>query len=128
VAINLDEQRAVRREAAGIHPTLTVGGREYDLPVELPVEAIRHLKSLAEATKKKDGDAITDALLGALEAMLGREFAEFMTNGPSIQDLAAVVSGIPAEYGMELGESSASPTPVKSTTARPRRRSAKATS
>ena len=125
--IDLDEARVARREEAKIKPTITFGGRVYELPAELPIVATENLKKLAAATKAKDGDAITAALLGAIEALLGDEYADFLKNSPSINDLAAVVEGIPAEYGLTLGESPASEKPSKSTTARPKPRSAKPT-
>src|ERR1051326_7372837 len=128
MGINLDEARVARREEAKIHPTLTFGGKTYDLPIELPVGATKHLRSLSEATKAKDGDAITAALLGAMEAILSEDqYAEFMKFKPAIQDLARVVEGSPAEYGLEVGEAQASPKPSKSTGARSRQTSAKAT-
>jgi hypothetical protein len=118
MAINLDEARAARAEATKVHPTLVFAGVEYELPLELPLPLVTNLKKLADASKKKDGDAVTQALLDSMESLLGARYEEFMAAGPSVNDLSVIVEGIPGEYGLGLGEASASPKRSKNTTAR----------
>jgi len=123
MGINLDESRIARREEMGEQPTLTFGGKVYQLPVELPLEAVSALSALAKAGLDQDGAGVTAAMLATLKGLVGNRYDEFMENSPSIQDLAALVEGIPAEYGIGLPESSASEEPSESTTERPKRQS-----
>lgn len=108
MTIDLDQARAARAEEKKIAPTMKFGGKDYVLPVELPVEVIREMGRLAEASKNKDGEAITTALLHAMEELLGPDYPEFMANRPSVNDLSAIVAAIPEEYAIESGESSGS--------------------
>jgi hypothetical protein len=128
MGINLDQARAARREKLEINPTVTFGGAEFEMPIELPLSAVSNLRKLALATQVNDGDAIEAALLGTAESLLGPEqYAKFLAFTPSIGDLAAFIEGIPGEYGLDLGEAPASAKPSKSGGARPRPRSAKPT-
>lgn len=112
MGINLDEARAARREAEGKAPDpIVFGGQEFVMPVELPVEAINWMVRLADLSgKKNNGIAIKEALEGVIRGLLtDDDLGRFMSLKPSIEDLTAVVEGVPAEYGFEdVGESQAS--------------------
>ncbi len=129
--IDLDAKRAERaaakNEAKKKSPELTFGGKVFELPPELPLDVVFNLKKLAEATKAKDGNAITDSLVDSMRALVRDRYAEFMAIGPSVNDLAVIVEGIPGEYGLGLGNASASPKRSKTTTGRSKRPSGPAT-
>lgn len=129
MSINLDEARAARREVDAVAPVIVFGGREYVLPIELPVEVVRSLTELADLSGKKDvdGNEITKVLLDTVRGFLGDQYDDFMQNSPSVNDLSAFVEGIPSEYGLGLGESQDSDAPSKITTARAKQATKKAT-
>ena len=121
MAINVDQDAAARRESAGIHPELIWKGDTYELPVELPIDCVRALGRLSRASKSKDGEKIQDGLVAVMENLLTDEdFKRFMRGRPSISDISAVVAGIPEEYGIQAGESTASPKSSRTTSARPK--------
>lgn len=124
MGIDLDEARVARREKSKIHPELTFGGKTFALPVELPLRAVREMSKLSKLTKEKRGAEVTDVLLTTMAELLGDEFENFMDNHPSVNDMAALVEGIPGEYGMKLGESRGLDKPSKSSGA-PRKRPSK---
>jgi len=122
--MNLDEERAARREAAGMNPELVFGGEKFVLPVELPIDAVKALGSLSKASKAKDSEGIQNALVATVEGLLDEEqLKAFMSHRPSIGDLAALVAGIPAEYGIETGESQAAAKPSRTTSRQPKQTS-----
>jgi hypothetical protein len=129
--IDLDAARAERAAAKNEKekkaPELKFGGVVFELPPELPLDVVFDLKKLSDATKAKDGSAITESLLHAMRVLVGDRYDEFMTVRPSINDLVVIVEGIPGEYGLGLGNVSASPKPSKTTTGRSKRPSKPAT-
>lgn len=129
MGIDLDAARAARREAKGKTPDpVTFMGETFVLPVELPIAAVRWFSKLGEASKAKDGIAITEALEAAVEAIFSAtDFERFMALQPSLEDLSAIIEGVPGEYGMTAGEPQASDTSSKSTGTRSRRASKPAT-
>lgn len=128
MGIDLDEARIARREASKRAPTLKFGGNTYELPFELPIEAVMAMGRLGEASKVKDGSAITKALLEVMHEMMAEDvYKKFMAINPSVNDLSAIVAGIPSEYGIGSGESKGSDSPSTDTTERPKRPSKPAT-
>ena len=56
---NLDEMRAARAEKAGPPPTVIIGGKEWELPRQIPVAAIEamSLGKIVSAMRMMFGDA-----------------------------------------------------------------------
>lgn len=127
MAIDLDEARAARREERGEAPKIIFEGTEFTLPVELPIEAVAAISALAKAGTAQDGDAVLGALQEVAKSVLGEGYETFMAHAPSIADLSALVQGLPAEYGLGLGESSASEGTSENTTDPPKQPSEPAT-
>lgn len=124
MGINLDKARAVRREAMKKVPSpVTFQGEQFALPAELPITAIRWMIKLGDASAAKKGKAIAEALEAVVGALFSvNDFGRFMALQPSLEDLTAIVEGLPAEYGMSgVGESQASDPSSKTTGTRSRR-------
>lgn len=94
-SINLDAARAARAEAAGEPVTLTFDSKDITLPVELPADF---------ALCAAEGD-----LRAAVVALLGDEAEWFFARRPSMDDVSALVKGAHEVYGVNEGESTASP-------------------
>jgi hypothetical protein len=110
MAINLDAAKAARREAIKEQPTITYGGRSWELPIELPLETAVVIADLQGAM---DGEGSEAAMLfrQVVTSLLGdTEGAKFMEMQPSIQDVSALIIGLVDEYGLTVGESEASQT------------------
>jgi len=121
--IDLDEGRAERREALGEAPTVTLMGKVFNLPVEMPLDIADHMVTLSDSMKKKDGSETTRALFKIMHSMLEDQYDAFLALHPAAPDLGKFVAGIPDIYGLEVGESGASAKSSKTTSAQPRRRS-----
>lgn len=106
--INLDVKREERRKDK--EPSdIVLGGKSFLLPLELPLEVITKLGELSAASKKKDGAAISGILVSTMEVLLtADDFKTFMKLKPAVNDLSAIVEGIPEAYGLSVGESEAS--------------------
>lgn len=92
--INLDKARAARREAAREPVVLTFGGKDHELPVELPVDY---------ALCAQEGN-----LRGAINALLGDSAATFVADA-TMDDLTSLIEMVNQEYGVAQGEVPASP-------------------
>jgi len=117
LSIDLDAARAARREARGEAPTVTFGGETFALPVELPFEIAEVGQRLNAATTSTD---VAEAMHDAMRMLLADDYDRFMALRPSLQDLTALVEGIPGEYGISTGESRASRRSSRSSTDRSR--------
>lgn len=107
--LDLDAARAARAESRGEDRTFTFGGEEFTLPPEMPFEA-------AEALLGQD-------LRKTMTALVNGQADAFFALSPSVDDLAALVEWIAAEYtGRTPGESPASrsSSPKGSRSSRPR--------
>lgn len=91
--IDLDKSRAARREAKGEGPVVTLEGKEYKLPVELPFEALEALRGM------NDPSTAAGSLVDFTEAMLGKSYAG-MKGKLSFDDLESLVEGVLEEYGI----------------------------
>lgn len=139
MSIDLDAARAARREAAGINPSVTFGGRDFVLPVELPIETTDWGRRITEAEEARDAErkgsvawrekqvALTGLVTGFLRFLLADQADAFFALKPSYEDAYALLLGIPAEYGTSLGESRASRRSSKATPANSKRTSKLAT-
>ena len=81
--LDLDAQRAASREAKQQAPSLTIGGRRYELPIELPVDVFEPLTTLdvdasllvsmaldARKEAQQNGEAATEAVLQSVVNMI----------------------------------------------------------
>lgn len=103
--LDLDSARAARFEASKEKPVVVFGGKQFEMPVELPL-------NMVEALTK--GDIGT-----AMDILFGERASEFMELGPSMQDLTELVT----VYGVGLGEASVSAVSLVNGGARPKRTS-----
>jgi hypothetical protein len=91
--LDLDAARHARREAGGEPPTVTFGGEQFTLPVEVPL-------SFADLLVKGEVVEAIVALLGADQA------TRFMDHGPTIPDFETLAEQFGGLYGLSLGEAS----------------------
>lgn len=91
--IDLDGARAARQETEPV--TLKFGGKEFELPGELPF-------LFAEYSRQERLDDAMKALLGEDQAR------EFFALNPSIEDLTSFTEAIVGVYGLDEGKSEGS--------------------
>jgi hypothetical protein len=97
--LDLDAARAARAakaEAEGEAHVLVLGGQEFELPTEMPLDFV-----LAAA----EGD-----VAGSLRVLLGEEeYENLRAKGLSVSDLNELIGGLAEVYGLEdVGEALAS--------------------
>lgn len=92
---DLDAAKAARAEAAGEYPAIRFGGKEYQLPVEMPW-------SVVEAASAGDAGGIVEAVKG----LLGEQWDDFASHGLSVADMTALLEHIGEMYGGDSGKSS----------------------
>lgn len=104
--LNLDTARAARQEARGASFEVTLGGEDFALPSELPVEAVEAFADLAELQDVGEDDAELDgpasaeqlrAVRHALSASLAVLFCDEGLDEPRDDDDRLLAS--PAEHG-----------------------------
>lgn len=88
--IDLDAARAARAEAAGEPPILTLGGRDIELPVELPAAFLDHIAN----------ERLTEALK---TIMTPEELEHVFAQNLSVEDLVEFSDGIGEAYGLKGG-------------------------
>lgn len=93
MTIDLDAARAARREGKGKGPVLKFGGKEYQLPPELPFEALEPIRGMS------DPDSAAGAMVDLIKALLGQYYDE-IKGDLSFDDLEAFVEGAMEEYGV----------------------------
>jgi len=91
--IDLDGARAARTESQPV--TLKFGGKDFDLPGELPF-------MFAEYSRQERIDEALAALLGEDQAK------QFFALNPSIEDLTSFTEAIVKVYGLSEGKSEGS--------------------
>lgn len=103
--IDGDAARVARREARDDEVVYTLGGVDYQLPVEIPLDVLElEDRAVAEAWSTRR------YRLAMLEALLGEQWQAFRaTPGLSGEDIEAAWSEVLAAYGVTQGESSSSP-------------------
>jgi hypothetical protein len=119
--VDLDASRAARREADKEPPRLRFGGKEYVLPIEMPLEVLDELDGFEEDMAPT---TMAGAILRICQVLLGDEaYAEFRALRPSLEDVMTLLNGpengdgnrtggILGEYG--FGSPGESPAPVDS--------------
>lgn len=102
--IDLDAARAqraaARAEAGEESPVVRLEGRTFELPVELPADAIERLGPFLEQGP--------EALRVGLEVFLGEHYEPIMALGLSMDDAKELLEGVADAYGFDMGESPAS--------------------
>jgi hypothetical protein len=104
MTINLDAAKAARREAKKEAPTVTFGGQDFVLPIELPFAAVEAIASIQEAQAANDGAGTSKGILAVVRVLLGDDYSAFMSHRPSMEDVEALFDGVMEEYGTSLGE------------------------
>lgn len=95
------ERAAARAEAKEQAVVVRLGGEDYDLPAELPLDVIGALGSL--------GSGELDGLQSSIEALLGPDnWPKIQKLGLSLPDALELLQGIAELYGVDPGESQAS--------------------
>lgn len=103
--IDLDAARAARAEKSGERRTFKLLGKTYELPLELPMEAIL---TVAEGLLgNMDKASKPEAVRLALKAILGENYEEVRTL-ISTQDAMVLLTGVLELYGTSLPEARAS--------------------
>lgn len=118
---DVDAERARRAEAAGgTHWFFTLGGTEYQLPREVPLEVATSLESLTAGE-----EPALFAMNKALRGLLGKEQSEhFPFETLSLPDFQGIFETYFTEVGTSPGESQGSPA-SSATTATPSKRTSK---
>lgn len=92
-----EERRKDGREAP---PVVVIGGKEYELPPELPADVVTSFGMVVR------GDVA--ALEDAMTALFGGKYPEIRKAGLSWEDEKFLLEETLEEYGFDLPESSAS--------------------
>lgn len=91
--LDLDAARAARAEAQAEKPTVTLDGRVYELPSEMPWAVVEAVAS-GEAT----------GVVEAVRILLGDQWDDFRSAGLSMADLIELMQHIGGLYGDDLGK------------------------
>lgn len=106
--IDLNKQRAARREGKGEAPVVVIGDGNFTLPVEMPFETVEAIARVQVAQETGNTTAMHMAILDTLRVLFGPQYDAFMATQPSVEDLSALMDGVLAEYGMSDPEPDAS--------------------
>lgn len=101
VAIDLDANKAARREAQGEPPIVVFGGETFTLPIECPFTFIEDLDEIEQAEKSRDGGRAATATKHLVESLLGDQYEAFMRHNPTMNDLESMVTGLLPAYGFQ---------------------------
>jgi hypothetical protein len=100
VNINLDEKRQ-KRQTGLKPPTVTNGGKTFELVAELPYSALRSLKKIMKMGDDAPVDEMMDELDSLFSTILGDNFEEFIATNPNMGDLKALSEEIGELYKEE---------------------------
>lgn len=109
--IDLDAARAARLAKRGTPPVVVHNGTEYQMPAEMPAEAVTGFGMM----QRGDLSGVDQAM----QALLG-DFYDQFRSGLSFEDMRELYEQLVEEYGFTVGESSASAS-SSSTTGEPSR-------
>lgn len=99
--IDLDTYRAARREAQSEAPKVKFDGKEYELPVEMPLEV---LEALDAFDPEMTGTAMATSVLRVCRILLGEEgYEQFRASRPSLEDVMAFLNGVKGEDEQQHG-------------------------
>lgn len=99
--IDLDKIGAARREAQDERPLIRFGGKDFQLPPEMPfavIEAVGRLSAGPDG--EPDNSALAESMSDIARALFGTRYREFLGLGPSVEDLTALLGEIAPAYGM----------------------------
>jgi hypothetical protein len=120
--VDLDALGAARREALKEAPEVIFKGESFLLPPEPDGRIIELLANVALLGEQADDPAKmaegANAIHVLCKSMLGDEWDRFAALQPSLMDLMALAEAFPDLYGLDSGESPASPSPSPSTSER----------
>lgn len=111
--VDLDELGAARREALKEPHEVKFKGETFRLPDELDARILDFVRQFGGAASIADDPEklreATEAIGTLSDVLLGDSAEGFMALHPSVMDLMALIDAMPKEYGMDEGESPASP-------------------
>ena len=108
--VDLNKVRAARLEKKGPGPLVEFGKHKLQCPPEVPFMVLEAFGRMESAQSEASAEKSSGALLDAIHELLGDDqFKKFMDERPATEDMAAFLEGVLSEYGVEAGESSASP-------------------
>ncbi len=108
--VDLNKMRAARLEKLGEGPVVQFGKNEFQCPPEVPFMVVEAFGRMANAQDDETGYAASTAILDAVRRLIGQEqFDKFVEENPSVEDFQEFLTGAMNEYGVEPGESEASP-------------------
>lgn len=103
---------AAQREEGKEAPSFVLGGKDYVLPIEMPLGVVAYLGELKDLDPVKDGPRVVVSIMGVMEDLLGKEqYKAFRAARPSVDTLNGLLEWALSEYGFEeeaVGESPAS--------------------
>jgi hypothetical protein len=108
--VDLNKARAARLEKKDPGPVVEFGPHKLQCPPEVPFMVLEAFGRMQQAQKEDSGDIAASAMLDAVHALLGEKgFKLFMGESPATEDIGAFLEGVLGEYGLDAGESPASP-------------------
>ena len=108
--LDLNKLRAARFEAKGEGPTVKFGKHTFVCPPEVPFMVVEAFGRMENAENNSSGFEAAGAILDAVRRLIGNDqFDKFMAEDPSTEDIADFLTGVMNLYGVEPGESPASP-------------------
>lgn len=108
--LDLNKLRAARFEAKGEGPTVKFGKNTFTCPPEVPFMVVEAFGRMESAEENASGFEAATAILDAVRRLIGDDqYAKFMAEDPSTEDIVEFLTGIMNLYGVEPGESPASP-------------------
>jgi hypothetical protein len=109
--VDLNKMRAARLEKKGKGPVVKFGKNTLQCPAEVPFMVVEAFGRMDLAQSENNGTQVAGPLLDVLKALFGLEqFELFMAENPSAEDMGDLLTAVLREYGIEEGESEASPT------------------
>lgn len=103
--IDLDKIGAARREAQEERPLIRFGGKDFQLPSEMPfavIEAVGRLSAGPDG--EPDNAALAESMSDIAHSLFGTRYREFLSMGPSVEDMTALLGAIAPAYGLKDDE------------------------
>lgn len=91
--LDLDAARAERAARGEAAPSVTVDGKTYELPREMPWAVV-------EAVAAGDAEGVANAV----RLLLGEQWEDFKAHNISAADMVALITHVGESYGETLGK------------------------